>query len=124
MRLRTQTLDQFDCGGGFPLVSECRGRIFREWRQLSDAIAALSTSAHGGHLEQRARRAVLAADVAGSCRLIGIDEDDRRTYPQDGQKYCALILEVTIIDHGPYGWTRNFCLPLVSLCLPDQGEQR
>ena len=32
-------------GGGFPLVSECRRRIFREWRQLSDAIAALSTNA-------------------------------------------------------------------------------
>jgi hypothetical protein len=30
---------------GFPLVSECRRRIFREWRQLSDAIAALSTNA-------------------------------------------------------------------------------
>src|SRR5258708_22609990 len=34
---------------GFPLVSECRRRIFREWRQLSDAIAALSTNA----LQQR-----------------------------------------------------------------------
>jgi len=47
MGLRTQTpaVDQFDCGGGFPLVSECRRRIFREWRQLSDAIAALSTNA-------------------------------------------------------------------------------
>jgi hypothetical protein len=30
MGLRTQTpiVDQFDCGGGFPLVSECRRRIF------------------------------------------------------------------------------------------------
>jgi len=47
MGLGTQTpvVDQFDCGGGFPLVSECRSRIFREWRQLSDAIAALSTNA-------------------------------------------------------------------------------
>ena len=47
MGLRTQTpvVDQYDCGGGFPLVSECRRRIFREWRQLSDAIAALSTNA-------------------------------------------------------------------------------
>jgi hypothetical protein len=33
------------CENGFPLVSECRRRIFREWRQLSDAIAALSTNA-------------------------------------------------------------------------------
>jgi hypothetical protein len=41
----TPVVDQFDCGGGFPLVSECRRRIFREWRQLSDAIAALSTNA-------------------------------------------------------------------------------
>jgi class 3 adenylate cyclase len=30
----------------------------------------------GVHLEQRARRAaILAADVVGSCRLIGIDEE-------------------------------------------------
>ena len=32
MGLRTQTpvVDQFDCGGGFPLVSECRRRMLRD----------------------------------------------------------------------------------------------
>jgi hypothetical protein len=42
---RPGTLRDLHRGGGFPLVSECRRRIFREWRQLSDAIAALSTNA-------------------------------------------------------------------------------
>jgi hypothetical protein len=55
MGLRTQTpvVDQFDCGGGFPLVSECRRRIFRE---IWPARQNYSPKYHAKKLEDRKKR--------------------------------------------------------------------
>src|ERR1700686_468703 len=41
----TPVVGQFDCGSRIRLDRARRRRIFREWRQLSDVVAAPSTNA-------------------------------------------------------------------------------
>jgi hypothetical protein len=112
-------LDQFDCGTVPGWKISCSGRIFQEWRQLSDAIAVPSTNAlkiSSWHRIRVARSAELRWRLGGKAstfphsNLLNVQTESRNDQPskrpRDTNQLAKSIIDIAtktknLDDDGP-----------------------